>query len=83
MTLSEIRHRIEKKYETYLSVNYEDGYKGYYYIMPMRWRDHSKKNESLSAKENKKYYPTFNEAMKALIIHLQALSPTSSTPNIE
>lgn len=29
VTLSEIRHRIEKKYETYLSVFEEDGYLGY------------------------------------------------------
>jgi hypothetical protein len=31
VTLSEIRHRIEKKYETYLSVFEEDGYTGYGY----------------------------------------------------
>lgn len=64
MTLSEIRHRIEKKYDTYLSVNRQDGYKGYYYIAPFR-------NEKLSAANSKKYFPTFNEAMKALILNLK------------
>ena len=60
LTLSGIRHRIEKKYDTYLSVNEEDGYTGYYYMRPMR-------NKSLTSPESKRYYRTFNEAMRALI----------------
>lgn len=64
MTLSEIRHRIEKKYETYLSVFQEDGFKGYYYMAPMR-------KEKLFVKKSEKYYPTFNEAMKALILNIE------------
>lgn len=64
ITLSEIRHRIEKKYETYLSVFQEDGFKGYYYMAPMR-------KEKLFVKKSEKYYPTFNEAMKALILNVE------------
>ena len=64
MTLSEIRHRIEKKYDTYLSVFQEDGFKGYYYMAPMR-------NERLSVKKSEEYYPTFNEAMRALILNIE------------
>jgi hypothetical protein len=60
LTLSEIRHRIEKKYDTYLSVAEKDGYRGYYYMRPMR-------NERLTVAECKKYYRTFNDAMRALI----------------
>ena len=63
MTLSEIRHRIEKKYETYLSVFEEDGYTGYYYV-------HSKDKQHSPAK-SKRYYPTFNEAMRALILEMR------------
>ncbi len=62
MTISEIRHCVEKKYDVYLSVAQRDGYRGYYYMVPMR-------NERLSVKKNKKNYPTFNEAMKALIMN--------------
>ena len=62
VTLSKIRHRIEKKYETYLSVFEEDGYMGYYYV-------HSwDKQHSPAKSEN--YYPTFNEAMRALILEM-------------
>ena len=62
MKLSEIRHLIEKKYETYLSVFHEDGYTGYYYV-------HSRdKKHSPTKSEN--YYPTFNEAMRALILEM-------------
>ena len=67
MTISEIRHRIEKKFDTYLSVNRQDGYKGYCYVAPFR-------NEELSAASNKKYFPTFNEAMKALILNIKVKS---------
>ena len=66
ITLSEIRHRIENKYHIYLSVYREDGYKGYYYIKP------SKANK-FSDKKSKKHFPTFNEAMKALILSIKDL----------
>ena len=62
VTLSEIRHLIEKKYETYLSVFDEDGYTGYYYV-------HSR-GEKHSPEKSKNYYPTFNEAMRALILEM-------------
>lgn len=62
MTLSEIRHRIEQKYETYLSVFEEDGCTGYYYV-------HSRDKKHSPAK-SKNYYPTFNEAMRALILEM-------------
>ena len=62
VTLSEIRHRIEKKYETYLSVFEEDGYTGYYYV-------HSR-DKLHSPEKSKNYYPTFNEAMRALILEM-------------
>ena len=64
MTISEIRHRIEKKYETYLSVFEEDGSTGYYYI-PER------SDDKPSSYKSEQYYPTFNEAMKALILSLK------------
>ena len=38
----------------------KDGYRGYYFMRPMR-------NERLTVAEGKKYYSTFNEAMRALI----------------
>ena len=64
ITLSEIRHRIEKKYNTYLSVFQEDGNKGYYYV------PHRIDNKP-SAYKSDRYYPTFNDAMKALILSLK------------
>ena len=64
ITLSDIRHRIEKKYNTYLSVFQEDGYKGYYYV-PQR------SDNKPSAFKSDWYYPTFNEAMKALILSVK------------
>ena len=63
VTLSEIRHRIEEKNETYLSVFEEDGYTGYYYV-------HSKDKQHSPAK-SESYYPTFNEAMRALILEMR------------
>lgn len=71
MTMSEIRHRIEKKYETYLSVFEEDGYTGYYYVYQSRKR-------KAASRKSEKYYPTFNEAMRALILEmgiLEAVGP--------
>lgn len=64
MTISEIRRCVEKKFGVYLSVAQRDGYRGYYYMAPMR-------NERLSVKNSKKHYPTFNEAMKALILNIE------------
>ena len=64
MTLSEIRHCIENKYDIYLSVYEKDGYKGYYYLAPLR-------NEKFSAAKCDTFFPTFNEAMKALILNLK------------
>ena len=65
MTLSEIRRCVEKKYDVYLSVARRDGYEGYYYMAPMR-------NERLLAAKCDGFYPTFNEAMKALILNAKA-----------
>ena len=64
MTLSEIRSRIEKKYDTYLSVCEVNGDKGYSYIKPS-------KAIIFSDKKDEKLYPTFNEAMKALILSIK------------
>ena len=64
MTLSEIRFRIENKYDTYLAVARRDGYEGYYYMAPFR-------NEHLSADKCERFFPTFNEAMRALILNIE------------
>lgn len=64
MTLSEIRHRIEKKYDIYLSVYEKDGFKGYYYMAPLR-------SEKLFVTKCDTFFPTFNGAMKALISNLK------------
>lgn len=64
VTLSEIRHRIEKKYDIYLSVCEKDGFKGYYYLAPLR-------NEKFSVTKCDTFFPTFNMAMKALILNLK------------
>ncbi len=56
MTTSAIRRRYEQKYKTYLSVHFESG-KGYYYVE--RHDDNSNKHH---------FFPTFNEAMRGLII---------------
>ena len=64
MTLSEIRHHIEEKYDIYLSVYKRDGYNGYYYIAPLR-------NEKLFVTKCDTFFPTFNEAMKALILNIK------------
>ena len=62
MTLSEIRKCIEKKYDTYLAVSKENGHDGYYYLEALR-------SERLSTRKNNVHYPTFNDAMKALILN--------------
>ena len=72
MTLSEIRHQIEQKYSTYLSVIEEDRYSGYYYIPPER-------RGRRSAYQSKDYYPTFNEAMRALILEMRSLKMKKKT----
>ena len=64
MTLSEIRHRVENKYDIYLSVYEKDGFKGYYYLAPLR-------NEKFSVTKCDTFFPTFNMAMKALILNLK------------
>lgn len=72
MTLSEIRHRIEKKYDTYLSVFEEDRDSGYYYIPPER-------KGRRSAYKSKDYYHSFNEAMKALILEMRGFKMKKKT----
>ena len=66
MTLSEIRHRIEKKFDTSLSVYEEDRDSGYYYIS-------YESDNRLSSHKSEQYYPTFNEAMKALILSMKGI----------
>ena len=62
-TLSEIRHAIEEKYDTYLAV--VDSYKGrgFHYMTPRLRSD-----RDYHTRESKDTYPTFNEAMYALIL---------------
>lgn len=67
LTISEIRKRIERKYDTYLSVVRKNGHLGYYYMNPLR-------NRSLFANKCDQFYPSFNEAMKALIINISKVS---------
>ena len=62
VTISEIRRCVEKKYDVYFPVAQRGGYEGYYYMAPMR-------NERLSADKCDGFFPTFNEAMKALILN--------------
>ena len=62
VTVSDVRRIIEKKFKTYLSVVRDNGGKGYYYLSPRR------NGEFIPEEKGKKYYATFNEAMKALII---------------
>ena len=50
-----------------MSVYEKDGYKGYYYIAPLR-------NEKFSVTKCDTFFPTFNEAMKALILGLKEKS---------
>ena len=76
ITLSEIRKRIEKKYDTYLSVAMKDGYKGYYYMGPLR-------DCGLAAKKCKRYYKTFNEAMKALILSIKVIKQDTNENRTE
>lgn len=71
MTISEIRKRIEQKYDTYLAVCQKEGCHGYYYMSPLR-------NKNLSAVKCTQYYSSFNEAMKALIININMVTPSSS-----
>ena len=64
-TLSEIRVQIEKKYDTYLAVERVTGNRGYCYINALR-------NRSLSVSEKSQVYPTFNEALRALILEINS-----------
>ena len=65
VTLSEIRARIEAKYDTYLAVERVTGNRGYRYINALR-------NRSLSVSEKSQVYPTFNEALRALILEMNS-----------
>ena len=64
-TLSEIRARIEKKYDTYLAVERVAGNQGYRYINALR-------NQTLSVSEKSQIYLTFNEALRALILEINS-----------
>ena len=64
-TLSEIRARIEKKYDTFLAVERVTGNQGYRYINALR-------NRTLSVSEKSQVYPTFNEALRALILEINS-----------
>jgi len=64
LTLSEIRKRIEDKYDTYLAVARKNGYEGYYHAGALR-------NRLLSGGNGDVYYPTFNEAMRKLILSIK------------
>ena len=66
LTLSEIRKRIEKKYDCYLGVAQKSGFSGYYHVGALR-------NRQMSAGIEGIYYPTFNEAMKALILSIKVI----------
>lgn len=61
-TLSEIRHTIEDQYDTYLSVSKSYKRDGFCYDMPRFGKD------DFHTKESEDVYPTFNEAMYALIL---------------
>ncbi len=65
VTLSEIRVQIEKKYDTYLVVERVTGNRGYRYINALR-------NRSLSVSEKSQVYPTFNDALRALILEINS-----------
>ena len=56
LTMSAIRKKYEQKHNMYLCVHYKSG-KGYYYV---------ERNDNGRYKNH--YYPTFNEAMRGLII---------------
>ena len=56
LTMSGIRKKYEQKHNVYLCVHYESG-KGYYYA-----------ERNAKGRYNYHYYPTFNEAMRELII---------------
>ena len=56
LTMSTIRRKYEQKHNTYLCVHYESG-KGYYYA-----------ERDADGHYKYHYYPTFNEAMRELII---------------
>ena len=56
MTMSDIRKQYEQKYNVYLCVHYESG-KGYFYA-----------ERTPKGRYKYHYTPTFNEAMRGLII---------------
>lgn len=57
LTMSDIRKKYEETHNVYLSVHYESSKRGYFY---------SKRSAKGHYKHH--YFPTFNEAMRALII---------------
>lgn len=61
MTMSAIRKKYEQKHNVYLCVHYESG-KGYYYA-----------ERTPKGRYKYHYYPTFNEAMRALIVSVTGL----------
>lgn len=73
-TLSEIRQLIEKKYDAYLAVSQRDKIGDYYYLGALR-------NLKSPQDETPSYYPTFNEALKALILKLNSIHITKSKNN--
>ena len=76
ITLSEIRKRIEKKYDCYLGVAQKSGYSGYYHVGALR-------NRQMSAGIEGIYYPTFNEAMKALILSITVIEQDTNENRTE
>lgn len=76
ITLSEIRKRIEKKYDCYLGVAQKSRYSGYYHVGALR-------NRQMSAGIEDIYYPTFNEAMKALILSIKVLEQDTNDNRTE
>ena len=65
VTLSEIRARIEAKYDTYLAVQGDVDKRGYRYVNALR-------NRRLSVSKKSQLYPTFNEALRALILEMNS-----------
>lgn len=62
MTISQIRHKVEAKLGTYLGVYYDEDYYGYFYYY------FHKDSKSFKTIKSEQLYPTFNQAMKALIL---------------
>lgn len=61
LTISQIRHKVESKLNTYLGVYYDEDDYGYFYY-------YKERSKSLKDIKSDQLYPTFNQAMKALIL---------------